>query len=41
LGREIVTEIREDSSASRIATYFVFVFLIAAIVETLVATLGR
>ena len=36
-----MTEIREDNSASRVATYFVFIFLIAAIVETLLATLGR
>ncbi len=36
-----MSEIREDSSASRTATYFVFIFLVAAIVETLIATLGR
>jgi len=36
-----MSEVREDSSASRVATYFVFVFLVAAIVETLIATLGR
>jgi hypothetical protein len=36
-----MAEIREDNSASRTATYFVFVFLVAAIVETLIATLGR
>jgi hypothetical protein len=36
-----MTEMREDNSASRVATYFVFIFLIAAIVETLLATLGR
>jgi len=36
-----MSEIREDSSPSRVATYFVFAFLIAAIVETLIATLGR
>jgi hypothetical protein len=34
-------EIREDSSPSRVATYFVFAFLLAAIVETMIATLGR
>ena len=33
-------EIKEDDSASRIATYFVFIFLIAAIIETLLATFG-
>jgi hypothetical protein len=38
---EPMTEMREDNSASRVATYFVFIFLIAAIVETLLATLGR
>lgn len=32
---------QEDQSASRTATYFVFIFLIAAIVETLIAGLGR
>jgi hypothetical protein len=34
-------EIREDNSVSRVATYFVFAFLLAAIVETLVSMLGR
>jgi len=34
-------ETREDHSTSRMATYFVFIFLLAAIVETLIATLGR
>ena len=34
-------ETREDHSTSRMATYFVFVFLLAAVVETLVATLSR
>ncbi len=34
-------EIREDNSASRVATYFVFAFLLAAILETMIATLGR
>jgi hypothetical protein len=32
---------QEDNSPSRVATYFVFIFLIAAVVETLIATLGR
>jgi hypothetical protein len=36
-----MSESREDNSPSRVATYFVFIFLIAAIVETLIATLGR
>jgi hypothetical protein len=36
-----MSEIREDNSVSRVATYFVFIFLIGAIVETLIATLGR
>jgi hypothetical protein len=36
-----MSEIREDNSASRVATYFVFAFLLAAIAETLIATLGR
>jgi hypothetical protein len=36
-----MSEIREDNSASRMATYFVFAFLLAAIAETLIATLGR
>ena len=36
-----MSEIREDNSASRVATYFVFAFLLAAICETLIATLGR
>ena len=31
---------KEDDFASRAATYFVFIFLIAAIVETLLASLG-
>ena len=36
-----MSEIHEDNSTSRTATYFVFIFLISAIVETLIATLGR
>jgi hypothetical protein len=39
--RGTMSEIREDNSASRVATYFVFAFLLAAILETLIATLGR
>jgi hypothetical protein len=33
-------EAKQDDFASRAATYFVFIFLIAAIVETLLATFG-
>jgi hypothetical protein len=36
-----MSEIREDHSASRAATYFVFIFLAAAIIETALATFGR
>ena len=36
-----MSEVREDNSASRVATYFVFAFLLAAIVETMIATLAR
>ena len=36
-----MSEIREESSVSRVATYFVFAFLLAAIVETVVATVWR
>jgi hypothetical protein len=36
-----MSEIPQDNSASRVATYFVFAFLLAAIIETLIATLGR
>lgn len=32
---------REDNSVSRTATYFVFIFLVAAIIETMLAGLGR
>ncbi len=35
-----MSQIKEDDFASRAATYFVFVFLIAAIVETLIASLA-
>jgi hypothetical protein len=33
-------EAKEDDFASRAATYFVFAFLVAAIVETLLASLA-
>jgi hypothetical protein len=33
-------ETKEDDFASRAATYFVFIFLIAAIIETLLASLA-
>jgi len=36
-----MSETKEDNSASRAATYFVLIFLIAAIIETLIAGLGR
>jgi hypothetical protein len=36
-----MSETHEDSSASRVATYFVFIFLVAAIIETAIATFGR
>jgi hypothetical protein len=36
-----MSELQEDRSASRTATYFVFIFLVAAIIETAVATFGR
>jgi hypothetical protein len=39
--RGIMSEIREDNSVSRVATYFVFAFLLAAIIETVVATIFR
>jgi hypothetical protein len=32
---------QQDSSASRVATYFVFIFLAAAIIETAIATFYR
>ncbi len=35
-----MSETRDEDFASRAATYFVFIFLIAAIVETLLATFG-
>ena len=38
--RGTMSETREDHSASRMATYFVFAFLLAAILETMIATLG-
>jgi hypothetical protein len=36
-----MSESREDHSASRVATYFVFIFLGAAIIETLMASFGK
>lgn len=36
-----MSEVREDNSASRTATLFVFLFLVAAIIETCLATFGR
>jgi hypothetical protein len=39
--RGTMSEPKVDDSASRVATYFVFIFLIAAIIETLLASLGR
>jgi hypothetical protein len=35
-----MTESKDDDFASRAATYFVFIFLIAAIIETLIASLA-
>jgi len=39
--RGTMSELREDNSASRVATYFVFIFLVAAIIETLLAGFGK
>jgi hypothetical protein len=36
-----MSDTREDGSASRVATYFVFIFLVAAIIETLLASLNH
>jgi hypothetical protein len=36
-----MAEIKEDHSPSRTATYFVFIFLVAAIIETLLASFGK
>ncbi len=36
-----MSEIREDNSVTRVATYFVFAFLLAAIIETVIATVLR
>jgi len=36
-----MSDTKQDDFASRAATYFVFVFLIAAIIETMLATLLR
>ena len=38
---ELMSEIQEDHSASRVATYFVFIFLVAAIIETALASLVK
>jgi hypothetical protein len=35
-----MAEPKDDDFASRAATYFVFIFLIAAIIETLIASLA-
>ena len=35
-----MSDTKDDDFASRAATYFVFIFLIAAIIETLLASLG-
>jgi hypothetical protein len=39
--RGTMSEIQEDHSASRVATYFVFIFLVAAIIETALASLVK
>lgn len=36
-----MSQTQDDHSVSRTATYFVFMFLVAAILETLIAGLGR
>src|SRR6202043_2998407 len=36
-----MSEVREDNSASRVAVYFVFIFLAGAIIETLLASFGK
>jgi hypothetical protein len=36
-----MSPIQEDHSTSRVATYFVFMFLAAAILETLLASLVK
>lgn len=36
-----MSETKQVDSTGRIAVYFVFIFLIAAIVETALATFGR
>jgi hypothetical protein len=36
-----MSETREDRAVSRVASYFVFVFLLAAIIETTIATVFR
>jgi len=35
-----MSEIKEDNSASRVAVYFAFIFLVAAIIETALACFG-
>jgi hypothetical protein len=35
-----MSDTRDDNFASRAATYFAFIFLVAAIVETLLASFG-
>jgi len=39
--RGTMSETREEHSESRTATFLVFIFLLAAIAETLIAGLGR
>jgi len=36
-----MAETRDDHSASRVATYFAFIFLAAAMIETLMASSGK
>lgn len=36
-----MSEIKEDNSPSRVAVYFVFIFLVGAIIETLLASFGK
>lgn len=36
-----MSDTRDNNSESRTAIYFVFIFLIAAIIETSLATFGR
>jgi hypothetical protein len=39
--RGTMSEIREDHSASRVSTYFVFIVLVAAIIEPALASLVK